>query len=55
MPLSLHIASCGMVLTLLPGRHVHQLVVATNILGAPTMLQRHTLVVMSSLYATYFY
>ena len=42
MPLSLRIASLGMAFVLLLGRHMCQLIVATDILGASTMLQRHS-------------
>ena len=41
-PLSLRTASRGMVFVLLLGRRVRQLLVATSILGASTMLERHT-------------
>ena len=41
IPLSLRIASRGMVFVLLLGRRVRQLVVATDILGASTLLRRH--------------
>ena len=41
MPLSLHIASRGMVFVLLLGRRVRQLAVATSILGASAMLHCH--------------
>ena len=41
MPLSLHIASRGMVFILLLGHRMRQLAVATSILGASTMLLCH--------------